>query len=211
MEKDIPVVHMDVEVMEHKRFQKQLDFILEIDKEKNILRQTHLSNHGRRENDAEHAWHMAIMIYLLREYANEEIDLAKTMMMALIHDVVEIDAGDTYAYDTKAQATQQEREARAAERIFGMLPEEQKKEMMALFYEFEEYETPEARFAHVMDNFQPLLLNHSNGGNDWKEHNVAKSQIYKRNAKTGTGSVKIWEYMKNLIEENIARGSVQEE
>lgn len=197
--------------MTNNRFEDQLKFILEIDKEKNILRQTHLSNNGRRENDAEHAWHMAIMIYLLKEYANEEIDLAKTMMMALIHDVVEIDAGDTYAYDSEGLATQKEREEKAAERIFGMLPKEQKEEMLALFHEFEEYETPESRFAHVMDNFQPLLLNHSNDGNDWREHNVAKSQIYKRNAKTGTGSQEIWEYMKKLIDENVAKGSVREE
>jgi len=119
--------------MERKRFEDQLNFILEIDKEKNILRQTHLSNHGRRENDAEHAWHMAIMIYLLKEYANEEIDLAKTMMMALIHDVVEIDAGDTYAYDSEGLETQKEREEKAAERIFGLLPKEQREEMWALF------------------------------------------------------------------------------
>lgn len=197
--------------MDKERFQDQIKFILEIDKEKNILRQTHLSNHGRRENDAEHAWHMAIMIYLLKEYANEEIDLAKTMMMALIHDVVEIDAGDTYAYDTEGLATQKEREEKAAERIFGMLPKEQKEEMIALFHEFEEYETPESRFAHVMDNFQPLLLNHSNGGADWKVHDIAKSQIYGRNAKTGTGSQEIWEYMKGLIDENVQKGNVRDE
>lgn len=197
--------------MEKKRFEDQIKFILEIDKEKNILRQTHLSNNGRRENDAEHAWHMAIMIYLLREYANHEIDLAKTMMMALIHDVVEIDAGDTYAYDPAGLATQKEREEKAAERIFGLLPEEQREEMKALFQEFEDYETPEARFAHVMDNFQPLLLNHSNNGNDWREHGVAKSQIYKRNSKTGTGSEEIWQYMQQLIEENVKKGSVRDE
>lgn len=197
--------------MEKKRFEDQIKFILEIDKEKNILRQTHLSNNGRRENDAEHAWHMAIMIYLLREYANHEIDLAKTMMMALIHDVVEIDAGDTYAYDSAGLATQKEREEKAAERIFGLLPEEQREEMKALFQEFEDYETPEARFAHVMDNFQPLLLNHSNNGNDWREHGVAKSQIYKRNSKTGTGSEEIWQYMQQLIEENVKKGSVKDE
>lgn len=119
--------------MENKRLKEQLDFILEIDKEKNILRQTHLSGHGRRENDAEHAWHMATMIYLLKEYANSEIDLAKTMMMALIHDIVEIDAGDTYAYDAEGLATQKEREEKAAKRIFGLLPEEQGNEMRALF------------------------------------------------------------------------------
>ena len=120
------------------RFKKQLDFILEIDKEKEIYRQTHLKGYKRQENDAEHAWHMAIMIYLLKEYANEEFDVAKAMMMALIHDIVEIDAGDTYAYDTKNLATQEEREEKAANRIFGMLPDEQKKEMIELFYDFEE-------------------------------------------------------------------------
>ena len=199
------------EVSGMKRLEEQLKFILEIDKEKNILRQTHLSSHGRRENDAEHAWHMAIMIYLLREYANEEIDLAKAMMMALIHDVVEIDAGDTYAYDTEGLATQKEREEKAAERIFGLLPQDQRGEIRALFDEFEAYETPEARFAHVMDNFQPMLLNDSNGGNDWREHGVAKSQIYRRNAKTGTGSEIIWEYMKTLVDENISKGNIREE
>ena len=144
--------------MEKKRLDKQVDFILEADKEKNILRQTHLSGHGRRENDAEHAWHMAIMIYLLKEYANEEIDVAKAMMMALIHDIVEIDAGDTYAYDAKGLESQKEREEKAAERIFGLLPEDQKAELKSLFEEFEAYESPEAKFARAMDNFQPLLL-----------------------------------------------------
>ena len=197
--------------MENERLNEQLNFILEIDKEKNILRQTHLSGHGRRENDAEHAWHMAIMIYLLKEYANSEIDLAKTMMMALIHDIVEIDAGDTYAYDPKGLKTQKEREEKAAERIFGLLPEYQKNEMRALFEEFEAYETPEARFAHTMDNLQPLLLNHSNGGGDWKEHGVCKSQIYQRNKKTNTGSEKLWEHMKGLIRENIEKGSIKDQ
>lgn len=197
--------------MKNKCLEQQLKFILEIDKEKNIFRQTHLSNHGRRENDAEHAWHMAVMAYLLKEYANEKIDLAKTMMMILIHDVVEIDAGDTYAYDTEGLTTQKEREAKAAERIFGILPEEQKKEMIALFEEFEAYETKEARFAHVMDNLQPVLLNHSNNGADWREHEVKKSQIYKRNEKTKTGSKELWECMKEIIEENIRKGNIKEE
>lgn len=197
--------------MGNERLKKQLAFALEVDKEKNILRQTHLSGHGRRENDAEHAWHMALMIYLLKEYANEEIDLAKTMMMALIHDVVEIDAGDTYAYDSKGLETQKEREEQAAQRIFGMLPEDQREEFYALFQEFEDYETPESRFAHTMDNFQPLMLNHSNDGGDWKEHHVAKSQIYGRNAKTGTGSQTIWEYMQGLIDENVKKGSIRDD
>ena len=127
----------------NERLKQQLDFILEIDKEKNILRQTHLSGHGRRENDAEHAWHMAIMAYLLKDYANESVDIAKVMIMCLIHDIVEIDAGDTYAYDTEGLKTQKAREDAAKERIFSLLPEDQKKELTALFDEFEKYQTPE--------------------------------------------------------------------
>ena len=197
--------------MDKKRFQKQLDFILEADKEKNILRQTHLSGHGRRENDAEHAWHMAIMIYLLKEYANEEIDIAKAMMMALIHDIVEIDAGDTYAYDTVGLETQKDREEKAAERIFGMLPEDQKTELKSLFEEFEAYETPEAKFARAMDNFQPLLLNDSNDGGDWKEHGVCRSQIMGRHKKTRLGSEEIGQYSEELIMENVKKGNIRDE
>lgn len=197
--------------MDKERFQKQLNFILEADKEKNILRQTHLSGHGRRENDAEHAWHMAIMIYLLKEYANEEIDVAKAMMMALIHDIVEIDAGDTYAYDTAGLETQKEREEKAAERIFGMLPEDQKAELKSLFEEFEAYETPEAKFARAMDNFQPLLLNDSNDGGDWKEHGVCRSQIMGRHKKTRLGSEEIGQYSEALIMENVKKGNIRDE
>ena len=197
--------------MDWERFEKQKDFILEIDKEKNILRQTHLSGGGRRENDAEHAWHMAVMVWLLREYANEPLDLAKTMMMVLIHDVVEIDAGDTYAYDAAGKATAHDREEKAADRLFGLLPEDQGRELRALWEEFEEYETPEARFAHAMDNFQPMLLNDSNGGGDWKEHGIRRSQTEKRNEKTGTGSREIWEYMKTILDANVARGSLKDE
>ena len=159
------------------RLKKQIDFILEIDKEKNILRQTHLSCHGRRENDAEHAWHMAIMAYLLQEYANEEVDLLKVIMMCLIHDVVEIDAGDTYAYDDENLATQKDREDAAKERIYSLLPEDQKEKLIGLFDEFEAGESAEARFAHALDNFQPLLLNNSNDGGDWKEHQVDSERV----------------------------------
>ena len=132
------------------RLKKQLDFILEIDKEKNILRQTHLSGHGRRENDSEHAWHMAIMAYLLRDYSNEPVDIAKVMLMCLIHDIVEIDAGDTYAYDAEGLKTQKAREDAAKERIFSLLPEDQKEELIALFDEFEDFSTAESKFAHAM-------------------------------------------------------------
>ena len=152
------------------RLKKQLEFSLEIDKEKNIFRQTHLSGHGRNENDAEHAWHMAIMTLLLSEYSNEEIDVLRTVSMLLIHDLVEIDAGDTYAYDEEAKKTQTDREQKAADRIFNLLPEDQAEKMYSLWREFEEWETPEAKFAHTMDNFQPLMLNAATEGKSWWEN-----------------------------------------
>ncbi len=191
------------------RLKKQLDFSLEIDKEKNVFRQTHLSGHGRNENDAEHAWHMAIMAYILREYANEEVDIAKVMLMCLIHDIVEIDAGDTYAYDEQSLKTQKEREDAAKERIFSLLPDEQKQEFISLFDEFEAFRTAEAKFAHAMDNLQPLLLNHSNGGSDWKAHQVTADQIYARQNKTRLGSEKLFEVTDRFIQENIAKGSLK--
>jgi len=197
--------------MDEKRLQQQIAFILEADKEKTILRQTHLSGKIRQENDAEHAWHMALMIFLLQEYSNEKIDLAKTMMMALIHDVVEIDAGDTYAYDETALATQALREQAAAKRIFGLLPPDQAQTLHALFNEFEANETPEARFAHAMDNFQPLLLNDCNDGLDWKKHAVTKTKVYKRQEKTKLGAEKIWQYTQKLIEKNVEKGNIKDE
>ena len=139
------------------RLKKQLNFSLEIDKEKTIVRQTHISGSSRKENDAEHAWHMAIMAYLLREYANEEVDITKVILMCLIHDIVEIDAGDTYAYDEEGLKSQKLREERAKNRIFSLLPEDQKSEMIALFDEFEECQTPEAGFAHAMDNLKSRI------------------------------------------------------
>ena len=191
------------------RLKKQMDFVLEIDKEKNIFRQTHLSDHGRNENDAEHAWHMSIMAYLLKEYANEKVDIARVMIMCLIHDIVEIDAGDTYAYDSAGLATQKAREDAAKERIFSILPEDQKQELTALFDEFEENMTPEARFAHAMDNLQPLTLNNSNGGGDWREHNVSREQVYGRQKKTKLGSEKLYELTDEILKENIKKGNIR--
>ncbi len=191
------------------RLQKQLGFILEIDKEKNIFRQTHLSGHGRNENDAEHAWHMAIMAYLLKEYANEEVDIAKVIMMCLIHDIVEIDAGDTYAYDPEGLKSQKEREEKAKQRIFSLLPDDQKKELIALFDEFENYETAESKFAHAMDNFQPLLLNSSNDGGDWKEHDVSSDTVYGRQKKTALGSKRLYEVTDQILQEHIAKGHLK--
>lgn len=185
------------------RLQKQMEFILEVDKVKQIVRQTYLTDGSRKENDAEHSWHLALMAVLLKEYANEEVDLAKVIPMVLIHDLVEIDAGDTYAYDQAGLKTQRERETKAADRIFGMLPEDQGMKFRDLWEEFEAYETAEAKFAHVLDNCQPLILNDASGGKSWQEHTVHKSQIYKRNEHTGEGSREIWEYMKQLIEKHI--------
>lgn len=190
------------------RLAKQIDFILEIDKEKNIFRQTHLSGHGRRENDAEHAWHMAIMAFLLQEYANEPVDITKVMMMCLIHDVVEIDAGDTYAYDAEGLKTQKAREDAAKERIYSLLPEDQKEELQSIFEEFEANETAEARFAHAMDNFQPLLLNNSNNGGDWREHQVHAAQVYGRQSKTAEGSKTLYEVTDAIVQENIDKGNI---
>lgn len=192
-----------------KRIEKQLAFSLEIDKVKNIFRQTHLSGNGRNENDAEHSWHMAIMAYLLREYSNEDIDIAKVMLMCLIHDIVEIDAGDTYAYDAEALQSQKAREDAAKQRIFAILPEEQAQELIALFDEFEEYETAESKFAHAMDNIQPLILNNSNNGGDWREHDVTVEQIYKRQSKTKLGSEKLFEITDCIIQENVKKRNLK--
>jgi len=191
------------------RFQKQLDFIREIDKEKQIFRQSYVSDATRKENDAEHAWHMAIMAFLFSEYANEKIDVLRTIRMILIHDVVEIDAGDTYAYDEVGKKSQREREEKAAKRLFGMLPEDQAKDLLALWEEFEAGDTSEARFARALDNFQPMMLNDATNGIAWEEHGVAVSKILKRNERTPRGSVELWEYAReNFIEKNVSLGHI---
>lgn len=195
----------------NERLEKQKKFILEIDKEKNIFRQTHLVGYKRQENDAEHSWHMAVMAFLLSEYANEEVDLLRVIQMILVHDLVEIDAGDTYAYDDAGNATKREREEKAADRIFSILPEDQAQKIRDLWEEFEEEKTPESLFAHVMDNFQPLALNDANNGGDWKRRNVKKSQILKRNARTKDGSEEIWKYMEEMIDRNVKKGNIIDE
>jgi len=195
--------------MDRERLERQFDFIKEIDKEKFIQRQTRLSDNARRENDAEHAWHMAIMTVLLSEYANEKIDVLRTVIMLLIHDIVEIDAGDTYAYDEEGQKTQHERESRAADRIYSLLPEDQKKKLRDIWEEFEAAKTPEAKFAHTMDNLQPAMLNTVNGGVAWKERGIAMSQIMKRNAHTAEGSQDLWDYAyENFFKKNIDAGNI---
>ena len=196
---------------ENKRLKQQLSFSLEIDKEKNIFRQTSLSGHGRKENDAEHAWHMAIMAYILQEYANETVDIARCMLMCLIHDIVEIDAGDTYAYDARGLETQKEREDAAKERIFSMLPEDQKAFLISVFDEFEKNNTPEAKFAHAMDNLQPLLLNSSNNGGDWIEHDVTAKQVYGRQVKTREGTEVLYKVTDQILQEQIRKGNLKTE
>ena len=177
------------------RIEKQMQFILEIDKEKQIKRKTLQSNGQDFEDDAQHAWHMAIMTLLLSEYANEKIDVLKTISMLLIHDLVEIDAGDTYAYDDQGLKTQSERENLAANRIFNLLPEDQAKKVFDLWNEFEERKTPEAKFARVMDNFQPVMLNAATDGRMWVENDVHLDKILKRNERTHEGSEVLWRYM----------------
>ena len=193
------------------RLEQQLQFILEIDKVKKIIRQTPLSDASRKENDAEHSWHIALMAYLLQEYVEEPVEVSKVMLMVLIHDLVEIDAGDTYAYDEEGAKTKDERERKAADRIFGLLPEEQGMYLKALWEEFEAYETAEAKYAHMLDNFQPLLLNDAAGGISWTEHQVKKSQIYKRNEKVEETSATIWKCMQDKIDKHIQAGHVLDE
>ncbi len=187
------------------------DFFREIDNEKKIGRQTWLTGAQRKENDAEHAWHAAIMAILLSDYANEKIDVLKTVTMILIHDIVEIDAGDTYAYDEVAKETQREREEKAADRIFGMLPEEQAAKFRDLWEEFEARETPEAKFARALDNIQPMMLNDATDGKAWREHGVHKEQIMKRNRYTAEGSKQLWDYAyEHFIQSNVEKGNIIE-
>lgn len=188
------------------RLKKQFAFMQEIDKEKNIFRQTYLADANRKENDAEHCWHMAVMAMLLSEYANEEIDVLHTMSLALIHDLVEIYAGDTYAYDAVGNADKREREVAAADKLFALLPDDQRDKMRALWDEYEEMETAESKFANTLDKIQPLMLNHASGGLSWKEHDVQASQVYNRNKKTAEGSEELWKYAEeNFIKPNIGK------
>lgn len=186
-----------------------MEFIVEMDKTKQIIRQTYLADGSRKENDAEHAWHLAMMAYLLQEYAEEEIDVTKTMIMVLIHDLVEIDAGDTYAYDEKGNLDKREREVKAADRIFPLLPSDQAEELRALWEEFEANQTPEAKFAHTLDNLQPLLLNDASGGKSWREHQVTLDKVLKRNQYTMQGSSTLWDYAKACIDKNVEIGNIQ--
>lgn len=185
---------------------KQVNFIKEIDKLKYIQRKTKLFNSDRNENDAEHSWHLAMMTIVLAEHSDKPIDVLKVLKMVLIHDIVEIDAGDVFLYDTTKSHTNTDEELIAAERIFGLLPTEQAEEFIAIWKEFEEGVTDEAKFAKSMDRFEPLLQNTSNNGGTWKEFNVPYQQVYDKKKAIKEGSETIWNYAENLINESVDKG-----
>lgn len=187
------------------RLQKQMDFIIEIDKVKSIIRKSRIFHNKRYENDAEHGWHISLMALVLAEYANEKIDICKVIKMALIHDLVEIDAGDTLLYAAnRIDAVNDER--KCAQRIFGLLPEDQCNEFLALWEEFEAKETPEAKFAGAMDRLEPLMQNYHDDGHAWKKHNIPAEKVLKLNRQIENGSTTIWNIAKSLIDESIQKG-----
>lgn len=185
---------------------RQIAFIKEIDKIKYIQRKTKLFNSDRRENDAEHSWHLAMMAIVLLEHANKDIDLLKVLKMVLIHDIVEIDAGDTFIYSTTKDHNNTNEELVAAKRIFGMLPKEQANDLIAIWEEFEAGETDEAKFAKAMDRFEPLLQNASNSGGTWVEFDVPYHKVYDKKSEIKDGSESIWSYAESLIDDGVGKG-----
>ena len=192
--------------MQPNNLSKQVSFIKEIDKIKYIQRKTKLFNSNRPENDAEHSWHLAMMIIVLAEHSDTPIDVLKVIKMVLIHDIVEIDAGDTFIYDTQNSHTNTDNERMAAKRIFGLLPKEQADELIAIWEEFETGETNEAKFAKSMDRFEPLLQNTSNNGGTWKEFDVDYEKVYEKKKVIKAGSSSLWNYAENLIDESVDKG-----
>lgn len=190
---------------------RQIEFIKEIDKLKYITRKTRLFNSDRHENDAEHSWHLAMMAIILAEYSNEKIDILKVLKMVLIHDIVEIDAGDTFLFDKHKNHTNTEEELAAAKRIFGLLPEQQGNELIEIWEEFEEGETSEARFAKAMDRFEPMLQNASNKGGTWAEFDVDYATVHEKKKNIEKGSRTIWSYAENLLKESVDRGILKKQ
>jgi len=193
------------------RLKKQIEFILEVDKLKHVLRQTILMNRSRRENSAEHSWHIALMVFMMSEYSKEtDVDLFHVMKILLIHDLVEIDAGDTYCYDDKGRKDQHQREERAADRIFGLLPADQAAEFRALWDEFEKRETFESKFANALDRVQPLLHNYFTDGQTWQENNINSRQVHERMAPVKDGAPELWDYVSTLIGDAVKKGILAE-
>ncbi|SFC14684.1 HD domain-containing protein [Spirosoma endophyticum] len=192
--------------MQSDQLVKQIEFLKEIDKLKYIQRKTKLFNSDRNENDAEHSWHLAMMAIILAQHSNTTIDLLKVLKMLLIHDIVEIDAGDTFIYDTQKSHTNTDQERLAAERIFGLLPAEQAAEYMGIWEEFEESQTDEAKFARSMDRLEPLLQNASNNGGTWQEFDVDYAKVYEKKQVIQNGSTAIWEYAEQVLNDSVERG-----
>ncbi|WP_159738454.1 HD domain-containing protein [Vibrio atypicus] len=189
------------------RLEQQLSLLMELDQLKSVLRRTRVkSAEGRLENSAEHSWHVALMAILMEEHANEPVDIARVVKMLLLHDVVEIDAGDTFVYDVAASQEQEAKELEAAHRLFGMLPEDQGKALLALWLEFEQAESADAKFAKALDRIIPMLLNYHNNGQSWQEHGVTRQQALTINRKIEFGSEALWEKAQQVIEEATANG-----
>lgn len=196
--------------MNNERLLKQIEFIVEIDKLKQIFRQNVVTGTSRNENDAEHSWHLAVMAILLSEYAAEkQIDVLRVVKMVLIHDLVEIDAGDTFCYDEKGYEDKEEREQKAAKRLFNILPSDQAHEIWKLWREFEELKTPEARYAACLDRVQPLILNYYTNGHTWKKPGVTSEKVLKRNALLEENAPELWKYAKEIINDSIMKGYLQ--
>lgn len=192
--------------MQESRLKRQIRFLLEVDKLKDVFRRSYLLSSRRRENDSEHSWHVALMALLLSEHADERIDTSRAVTMCLVHDVVEIDAGDTYCYDEAAGRDKAERELRAANRLFGLLPEDQARELMDLWREFEEGCSPEARFAHAVDRLMPLLHNYYTGGRSWREHGVGADRVRDRMRPIRESSQRLWDFAQEVIRDAEASG-----
>ena len=196
---------------QNSRFQKQIEFIIEVDKLKHVLRQTILMDRSRRENSAEHSWHIALLVFLLAEYSREtDIDLFHVMKMLVLHDLVEIDAGDTYCYDDKGREDQGQREEIAADRIFGLLPSGQAAEFRALWDEFEKRQTAESRFANAMDRVQPFLHNYFTNGQTWQANKINSRQVHERMRPVKDGAPDLWDYVNNLIMDAVKKGILAE-
>ncbi len=191
------------------RLQRQMEFLRELDRLKSVFRRNHLADGSRLENDAEHSWYFAVAAMILAEHAAAAVDVARVIRMALVHDVVEIDAGDTFIYDESAKQGQAEREARAAARLFGLLPDEQARELLALWREFEEGATPEARYARAIDRIVAVILNYASQGKTWRQHRIPKRQILAINERIAAGSPSLWSYVRELIEEGARRGFIE--
>lgn len=192
------------------RLERQIGFLVELDKAKDVFRQSYVTSGERKENDAEHMWHLALFVLVLAEHAGEPIDVVKVLKMVLLHDIVEIDAGDTYIYDEVAKATQAVREGRAADRLYGLLPPDQQAELREVWEEFEARVTPESRFAAAVDRLQPLLLNLATQGRAWRDHGMTADRVWAVNAKIAEGSPALWAYVEGLLQDAVARGYLPE-